>query len=173
MAEYNARIRQKRDTSANWTAKDPILLDGEIIIVDTASGSVRKKVGDGTKKYSQLPFDDEEMLTALAEKCDASNAVTATLTAAGWASGQQTLTIAGLGATQNGVIGLSQSITDEQLSAASEAEMYICGQAGYFSDRSAGGQPDRAPRRVRRHGRCKCGQRSQPLRRAEFYRVRG
>ena len=67
MAEYNARIRQKRDTSANWTAKDPILLDGEIIIVDTASGSVRKKVGDGTKKYSQLPFDDEEMLTALAE----------------------------------------------------------------------------------------------------------
>lgn len=51
MAEYNARIRQKRDTSANWTAKDPILLDGEIIIVDTASGSVRKKVGDGTKKY--------------------------------------------------------------------------------------------------------------------------
>ena len=71
MAEYNARIRQKRDTSANWTAKDPILLDGEIIIVDTASGSVRKKVGDGTKKYSQLPFDDEEMLTALAEKCDA------------------------------------------------------------------------------------------------------
>lgn len=129
MAEYNARIRQKRDTSANWTAKDPILLDGEIIIVDTASGSVRKKVGDGTKKYSQLPFDDEEMLTALAGKCDASNAVTATLTAAGWASGQQTLTIAGLGSTQNGVIGLSQSITDEQLSAASEAEMYICGQA--------------------------------------------
>ena len=56
MAEYNARIRQKRDTSANWTAKDPILLDGEIIIVDTASGSVRKKVGDGTKKYSQLPL---------------------------------------------------------------------------------------------------------------------
>lgn len=104
-------------------------MDGEIIIVDTASGSVRKKVGDGTKKYSQLPFDDEEMLTALAEKCDASNAVTATLTAAGWASGQQTLTITGLGATQNGVIGLSQSITDEQLSAASEAEMYICGQA--------------------------------------------
>lgn len=129
MAEYNARIRHKRDTSANWTAKDPVLLDGEIIIVDTASGSVRRKVGDGTKKYSQLPFDDEEMLTALAEKCDASNAVAATLTVAGWSSGQQTLSIAGLGATQNGVIGLSQSITDEQLSAASEAEMYICGQA--------------------------------------------
>lgn len=129
MAEFNARIRQKRDTSANWTTRDPVLLDGEIIIVDTASGSVRKKVGDGKKKYSQLPFDDEELLTALGEKCDASNAVATTLTAAGWSNGQQTLAITGLGATQNGVIGLSQSITDEQLSAASEAEMYICGQA--------------------------------------------
>ena len=142
MAEYNARIRQKRDTSANWTAKDPILLDGEIIIVDTASGSVRKKVGDGTKKYSQLPFDDEEMLTALAEKCDASNAVTATLTAAGWASGQQTLAISGLGATQNGVIGLSQSITDEQLSAASEAEIvYLWSSSGSVTIAANGSVP--------------------------------
>ena len=56
MAEYNARIRQKRDTSANWTAKDPILLDGEIIIVDTASGSVRKKVGDGMLLRPQTTF---------------------------------------------------------------------------------------------------------------------
>lgn len=129
MSEYKTRIKQKRDTSANWTANDPVLLDGEIIIVDTASGSVRKKVGDGTKKYSQLPFDDEEMLAALANKCDASNAVTATLTANGWSNGQQTLTITELGATQNGVIGLAQNISDEQLSAASEAEMYVCGQA--------------------------------------------
>lgn len=56
---FNARVRNKRDTSANWTANDPVLLDGEIIIVDTASGEVRYKVGDGTKKYSQLPFSDE------------------------------------------------------------------------------------------------------------------
>lgn len=56
---FNARVRNKRDTSANWTANDPVLLDGEIIIVDTASGEVRYKVGDGTKKYSQIPFSDE------------------------------------------------------------------------------------------------------------------
>lgn len=56
---FNARVRNKRDTSANWTANDPVLLDGEIIIVDTASGEVRYKVGDGVKKYSQLPFSDE------------------------------------------------------------------------------------------------------------------
>jgi hypothetical protein len=56
---FNARVQNKRDTSANWTANDPVLLDGEIIIVDTASGEVRYKVGDGVKKYSQLPFSDE------------------------------------------------------------------------------------------------------------------
>lgn len=55
----NARHQLSRDTSANWTAADPVLLDGERIIVDTDAGAVRYKTGDGTKKYSQLPFDDE------------------------------------------------------------------------------------------------------------------
>lgn len=56
---FNTRIKNKRDTSANWTSKDPVLLDGELIIIDTASGETRFKIGDGTKKYSQLPFQDE------------------------------------------------------------------------------------------------------------------
>lgn len=56
---FNARIKNKRDTSANWTSRDPVLLDGEIIVVDTANGETRFKVGDGTKTYSQLPFSDE------------------------------------------------------------------------------------------------------------------
>lgn len=56
---FNTRIKNKRDTSANWTSKDPVLLNGELIIVDTASGETRFKIGDGTKKYSQLPFQDE------------------------------------------------------------------------------------------------------------------
>lgn len=56
---FNTRIKNKRDTSANWTSKDPVLLDGELIIVDTASSETRFKIGDGTKKYSQLPFQDE------------------------------------------------------------------------------------------------------------------
>lgn len=56
---FNTRIKNKRDTSSNWTSKDPVLLDGELIIVDTANGETRFKIGDGTKKYSQLPFQDE------------------------------------------------------------------------------------------------------------------
>lgn len=61
MAEFNARIRLKRDTSANWTANNPVLLNGERIIVDTDAGEVRYKTGDGIKTYVQLPFDDEAM----------------------------------------------------------------------------------------------------------------
>ena len=55
----NIRTQHTRDTSANWTKYDPVLLNGEIIIVDTDAGEVRYKVGDGTKKYSELPFSDE------------------------------------------------------------------------------------------------------------------
>ena len=34
----DVRTQISRDTSANWTKYDPVLLDGEIIIVDTAEG---------------------------------------------------------------------------------------------------------------------------------------
>ena len=57
--EFNVRIQLKRDTDANWRAKDPQLLAGEMVFVDTNAGEVRTKVGDGTKKYSALPFTDE------------------------------------------------------------------------------------------------------------------
>ncbi len=35
---YDGRVMHKRDASANWTSNDPVLLNGEIIIVDTQSG---------------------------------------------------------------------------------------------------------------------------------------
>lgn len=63
-----ARVQNKRDTSANWTKNDPVLLNGEIIIVDTSSGWVRYKVGDGSKKYSQLPFTDEVIFSSIPTK---------------------------------------------------------------------------------------------------------
>lgn len=57
--EFLSRIQNKRDTSANWTKNNPIILNGEIILVDTAEGELRAKIGDGTKTYKQLPFSDE------------------------------------------------------------------------------------------------------------------
>lgn len=61
MAEFKARIRDKRDTSANWTSANPVLLNGEKIIVDTEGGEVREKIGDGVHRYTQLPFTDEKL----------------------------------------------------------------------------------------------------------------
>ena len=50
-----SRIKMKRDTSANWNTNNPILLNGEIIIVDTDS---------------QLPFQDEYIRNLIANKLD-------------------------------------------------------------------------------------------------------
>ena len=65
--DFRARIKHKRDNSANWTQNNPVILNGEIIIVDTDNG-VRIKVGDGVKKYTQLPFDDELLRSLIDEK---------------------------------------------------------------------------------------------------------
>lgn len=57
---FSARVKNKRDTEANWESKNPVLLDGEIIVVTTTSGDTRFKVGDGKKTYKQLPFQDQK-----------------------------------------------------------------------------------------------------------------
>lgn len=57
---FNTRVKNKRDTEANWESKNPVLLDGEIIVVTTTSGDTRFKVGDGKKTYKQLLFQDQK-----------------------------------------------------------------------------------------------------------------
>lgn len=64
----DARVRTKRDTSANWENNNPVLLDGEEIIVDTNAGEVRKKIGDGVKTYTELPFADEKVRSLIDER---------------------------------------------------------------------------------------------------------
>lgn len=63
----NVRIALKRDTSANWTNHNPVLLNGELILVDTAEGQLRAKIGDGIKTYTQLPFTDEALRALITE----------------------------------------------------------------------------------------------------------
>lgn len=67
-----ARIQLRRDTAANWEAKNEVLLDGEKVVVVTAAGQTRFKVGDGTKTFKQLPFTDEVLNEAISKKADAS-----------------------------------------------------------------------------------------------------
>lgn len=60
-----AQIKQRSDTAANWTAKDPIISDGELIVVTTNAGEKRFKVGDGEKTFTQLPYADENILSKI------------------------------------------------------------------------------------------------------------
>ena len=68
--------------------------------------------------------------------------VTATLATASWSSNSQTVKISGLGATQNGIIGLPQSATATQREAAAKAELYVSGQsAGAITVSYSGTKP--------------------------------
>ena len=74
----NARIALKRDTSANWTNYNPVLLNGELILVDTAEGQLRAKIGDGIKTYTQLPFTDEALRALITDVDNNNSAVVVT-----------------------------------------------------------------------------------------------
>ena len=49
----NARLQQKTDTKANWQARNPVLLSGEIgVEIDTG----KFKIGDGTASWNSLSY---------------------------------------------------------------------------------------------------------------------
>lgn len=52
----NTRIKNKRDTNSNLERYNPVLLNGEIVIVDHEIEGLKIKFGDGVSTYSQLPF---------------------------------------------------------------------------------------------------------------------
>ena len=52
----NATIKLRIDTSQNWEAVNPILENGEMIIVVKPDGKRDVKIGDGVKTYTSLPF---------------------------------------------------------------------------------------------------------------------
>lgn len=52
-----ARVKQKKDTLANWMANPLVLLDGEQAFVTNANGrEVNYKIGDGTKTFAELEY---------------------------------------------------------------------------------------------------------------------
>ncbi|BAF69593.1 hypothetical protein [Nitratiruptor sp. SB155-2] len=46
-------IQHRRDTKANWEQYDPVLAAGEVAV---QTDTYQIKVGDGVKKWSELPF---------------------------------------------------------------------------------------------------------------------
>ena len=55
MEELSTRIGLRSDTLENWTAANPILLDGEVAVVFDGENQIFK-VGNGISRFNQLPF---------------------------------------------------------------------------------------------------------------------
>lgn len=70
MSEKNlsVRLKQRCDTVANWEANNPVLLKGEIAVVEGTDGSIRFKVGDGSKAFNALAYTDAGLKAEIAAK---------------------------------------------------------------------------------------------------------
>ena len=55
MKTIKCHVTMKYDTYKNWTEYNP-LLKGEIAIVEIANDIIKLKVGDGERRFSDLPF---------------------------------------------------------------------------------------------------------------------
>lgn len=69
--KFNGRIQQKHATAAEWSlATNFKPLEGELIVYEATSEQPypRFKVGDGINFVNDLPFSDEEVWAALADK---------------------------------------------------------------------------------------------------------
>lgn len=76
------------------------------------------------------------------DKADKSVSEAATLTAAGWSNGVQTLAVSGVTATANGSLRIAQSATDEQFAAWGAAQPRVTAQtAGSLTVKAAGAVP--------------------------------
>jgi hypothetical protein len=71
MSTLTAKIQLRRDTSANWTTNNPILLAGEVAFTSdvfyTGTDQQRFKIGDGVQTWSQLDYVPEGGASAYPE----------------------------------------------------------------------------------------------------------
>ena len=50
----NTRIANKRDSDLNWEVNNPVLLNGEIAIIDNENYGIKLTIGDGSSSFSSL-----------------------------------------------------------------------------------------------------------------------
>ena len=63
----NTRVQTRYDTLANWNAKNPVLLTGEIAVV-ADGGEIYLKVGDGVSNFKTLKYLYEPITTAMIDE---------------------------------------------------------------------------------------------------------
>ena len=114
------------------------------------TGETGPKGADGKSAYASAQDGgytgtEAQFNAALADvenKADKSVSKAATLTAAGWSNGVQTLAVSGVTATANGSLRIAQSATDEQFAAWGAAQPRVTAQAaGSLTVKAAGAVP--------------------------------
>lgn len=78
--------------------------------------------------YIDALVGDKQKRIRINQSGSGSNAVLKVLTVAGWVNGRQTLSVEGLKADQNGIIGLQQDISAAEKEAVRAAELTVCDQ---------------------------------------------
>lgn len=56
MATIKAHIIPATNTLSAWEAANPVILDGELVVVEAEDGVKRFKIGNGINTFNQLPF---------------------------------------------------------------------------------------------------------------------
>lgn len=102
------------------------------------------KLSGDAAQGDYLRFDGENWIASPIESDDHSTTtISALLSASGWTNGEQTVTVVGLSAEQNGLIGMSMNASDAQISAIMNAQIRVVGQAdGSITVRAEGEIPD-------------------------------
>lgn len=140
---WNTRIQQKKDTDANWTSNDPILLENELIVVEMENGECRFKIGDGVHAYKDLPFldqslcDDVTAAQAAAEQAASSASAAAGSATAAAGSADTASTAAGQAQTAATNAGRSETNAASSASDAEDAKTAAETAAGSASDDAA------------------------------------
>ena len=106
----------------------------DIIVLDTES----------QRLALTSPFEKFYFVKGSGVKCSGggSMSVDKVLSVASWSDNKQNIEISGLTADQNGIVGLSQSVSMEEREAAETASLYVCGQQdGSFTVAIGGDKP--------------------------------
>ena len=59
--DFNARVSNKIDSLENWESNNPVLLEGEIIIINSPDGQ-KIKIGNGINNFKDLPLYNIDIL---------------------------------------------------------------------------------------------------------------
>lgn len=111
--------KHRRGTTEQWATSDSIIYDGEIVVEKSNDGYIHLKVGDGTKKFSELPYMNIPGYALVTKK------ISIELPSANWEGNSspysQTVEIADI--TENSKVDLQ--VTPEQLSWLQDAEISL------------------------------------------------